>query len=151
MGWNGPDGTPLPMTYRQMEAWEAFLEEDWNTPDRADWYRMQLTMETRRLNYILSDKPPTLRLEDFKLGFKSVRKPLHEAGTGTEGTKPKLPNDHPLSANNLMKAVWGARIAAASSGKRGKRPTRTPSQGNRPKKGSAPQTRKPKDTEGGGQ
>lgn len=35
MGWDGP------MTERQWAAWQAWLEEEWNVPDRGDHYLMQ--------------------------------------------------------------------------------------------------------------
>lgn len=36
MGWPGP------MTARQFRAWRAWLEMQWNLPDRGDFYAMQI-------------------------------------------------------------------------------------------------------------
>lgn len=35
-GWSGP------ITHRQYEAWQQFMEDEWSHPSRSDWYAMQI-------------------------------------------------------------------------------------------------------------
>lgn len=43
MGWQGPT------TWRQYLTWHEYLRQQWNEPDRHDWYTMQLTSIVRSL------------------------------------------------------------------------------------------------------
>lgn len=56
------------MTYRQYKTWQAWLDLQWDNPDRHDLYLMQIACEVRR---VLSDKPNQIKLDHFHLRFKS--------------------------------------------------------------------------------
>jgi hypothetical protein len=60
MGWRGP------MTHRQFLAWQEWLLEDWNRPDKTDHYLMEVACEVRR---VLSGNPRNIRLDHFRLKF----------------------------------------------------------------------------------
>ncbi len=59
------------MTARQFAAWRAWLDAEWDTPDRHDWYLMQRAAET--VNGRL--KTPKAKAADFKLRFKAAGPP----------------------------------------------------------------------------
>lgn len=60
MGWRGP------LTHRQALAWRVWIDDEWNRPDRADYYAMQTACEARR---VLSKKPAQIKLKHFRLKF----------------------------------------------------------------------------------
>jgi hypothetical protein len=67
MGWDGP------MTHRQFAAWQWWLLEQWNQPDRHDHYLMSVAMGTD-----MSDGQKNLN--DYKLQFNLPYAPsLQEA------------------------------------------------------------------------
>ncbi len=53
------------MTHRQHEAWQQFLEEEWNRPSRSDWYAMQAAWAVAG-----ALGGSRARLEDFQLQFR---------------------------------------------------------------------------------
>ena len=57
------------MTHRQFGAWQLWLEEQWNKPDRHDYYMMQVHQGNIRGK---GGKPPAL--EKMKIPFKFVVK-----------------------------------------------------------------------------
>ena len=59
------------MTHRQFLAWNAWLAEQWNQPDRTDHYLAQVACEVRRGN---AKKPRAVKLEHLILEFKQSRK-----------------------------------------------------------------------------
>lgn len=63
-------GWPGPMTHRQFLAWQAWLDEQWDRPDRTDQYLMQIACEVARAN---AKHPDRLRLEHFRLRFGAAR------------------------------------------------------------------------------
>jgi len=42
MGWEGP------VTWRQFEVWQAWLDMQWNEPSRSDWYLMRVAANVLR-------------------------------------------------------------------------------------------------------
>lgn len=61
-------------THRQYQGWLAWLAQQWNEPDRHDWYAMQIACEVRR---VLSQKPGQHQPDQLKIKFEE-RKPLSE-------------------------------------------------------------------------
>lgn len=76
-------------TRRELRLWLVWLRRQWDRPDRHDWYLMQLACEVRR---VLSKKPASIKVQDFKLRF------------GTEKTKSKPRTREEAAA--LSKAKW---------------------------------------------
>lgn len=66
-------------THREYRTWTAWLQKQWNEPDRSDYYLMQIAREIR---YVLSKKKMPKTLEMFKLPFgwtkKAKAKPMTE-------------------------------------------------------------------------
>lgn len=60
MGWVGP------MTHRQFVVWQLWLSEQWNEPDRSDYYMMQIA---HIVASIVSKKK--VKFEQFRLKFRS--------------------------------------------------------------------------------
>lgn len=59
------------MTHRQFEAWKAWLEEDWNRPDRGDFYQMGTSAEVRRIAVGLGIVSGSrVSLDDLRLTFQ---------------------------------------------------------------------------------
>lgn len=54
-------------THRQFLGWDAWLEEQWNRPDRNDHYLMQIAVTIQRL---LAKNPKSIKLSNFKLSFE---------------------------------------------------------------------------------
>jgi hypothetical protein len=52
---------------RQLLAWLKWLDEQMSTPDRGDWYLMQIACEVRR--FMMKD-PGRVKPEDFRLRFE---------------------------------------------------------------------------------
>lgn len=65
-------GWPGPMTHRQFLVWSAWLDEQWNRPDRTDHYLMQVAAEVRRGN--AGKKARQVKMQHFLLEFKQVQK-----------------------------------------------------------------------------
>lgn len=65
MGWSGP------LTGRQYVLWLAWLEAEWNTPDRGDHYSMQNAALLKLLYHaVLNKTPPSdIALNKFKIPF----------------------------------------------------------------------------------
>lgn len=51
--------------------WFRWLEQQWNTPNRADYYAMQIAAEIRR-GYL--EKGQKVTLDELKIPFKSSTK-----------------------------------------------------------------------------
>ena len=67
------------MTHREYLLRLAWIEEEWKTPQRHDYYLMQIAQEVRR---VLSKKPNSIKLEHFKLGFgEQEAKPRQDVAT----------------------------------------------------------------------
>jgi hypothetical protein len=65
MGWEGP------LTHRQLQAWNKWLDEQWNNPSRADWYQMQTSSEIARGH---AKNPENVNPKKFKLKFEEPEK-----------------------------------------------------------------------------
>lgn len=61
-------GWPGPITHRQYEMWQLWLDQQWNKPSRTDHYLMQIAMEVRRPNVKGSKN---LKMKDFVIKFTS--------------------------------------------------------------------------------
>jgi hypothetical protein len=53
------------VSHREFMAWLVWLNNDWNIPDKRDFYLMRIAHEVR---YVLSEKRPHT-LDEFKLRF----------------------------------------------------------------------------------
>lgn len=64
-------------THREYLVWMAWLRDRLNHPGLTEYYLMQIAMEVRR---VLSNKPSSIRLEQFKLKFNvdRLRKPVQK-------------------------------------------------------------------------
>lgn len=90
MGWPGP------LTHRQYETWQAWLEQQWNEPSRTDHYLMSVA---RMMCW--KDPPP---LDKFKINFRREEaKPIVD-DEGLDGPP------GPMSLADIAKAVWVARL-----------------------------------------
>lgn len=85
LGWDGP------MTHRQLLAWDAFFEADWNTPSKDNYYVMAVAAEVRR---VLHNKPKEVELDHFKLKF-GIPKPVRPMTT-----------EEKIAAMEASKASW---------------------------------------------
>lgn len=54
---------------REYETWMEWFAQQWNEPDRADHYAMQIAAEIRR---VLHSKPATVRTDHFALKFVRI-------------------------------------------------------------------------------
>lgn len=76
------------MTYRQLLAWMCWLEQQWNEPDRHDYYLMQIAYEVKRGN---AKRPSSVHWDKCKIPFKQV------------GQKQRVT---PKQASDRAKARW---------------------------------------------
>ena len=53
-------------TASELILWKVFLEEEWNTPRREDYYAAQIAQEVRR---VLAKNPSRVKLDSFLLKF----------------------------------------------------------------------------------
>lgn len=81
------------MTHRQFITWMAWLDIDWNTPSRSDYYAMQIALEAARQS---RKEPEKLELSQFKLEFKSYSA-KDKAQSGPHDPK-------------VLMAIWKARL-----------------------------------------
>jgi hypothetical protein len=63
-------GWPGPMTHRQYLAWQAWLDEEWERPNRTDQYLMQVALEVVRGRM---KNPRKAELQNFRLTFKGKK------------------------------------------------------------------------------
>lgn len=102
MGWDGP------VTWRQFQAWRAWLREDNNTPNRADHYTMQVAREVRLSRGVaVSDS-----LDEFKISFSQrIAAPLP---SNEQPTPANLPPDYydgypePMTKESIAEAKLAA-------------------------------------------
>lgn len=66
----------LSMSHREFSTWDAWLEEEWNRPNRSDHYLMQIAATAAR---ILAKNPSAVKDADFKLKFE-VKAPVGKVG-----------------------------------------------------------------------
>lgn len=57
-------GWPGPMTHRQYQAWQTWLEHEWDFPTKDQQYLMSIACEVRR---VLAKNPDSHKLEHLKL------------------------------------------------------------------------------------
>jgi hypothetical protein len=53
-------------TEKELKVWLAWLDMQWDQPDRTDCYLMQVACEVRR---VLARNPRAIHVKDFKLKF----------------------------------------------------------------------------------
>jgi len=70
MGWEGP------LTARQYEVWQAWLDLQWNRPSRTDHYLMQIAAQVTRA---AAKNPRSVKSEGFKIEFKTRDTPKNPA------------------------------------------------------------------------
>lgn len=88
------------MTHRQFEAWQAWLAEEWNKPDRGDYYTMRLI---HTVAHLTRKDDGNTSLDSYKIPFAS-RKPDGKAAHNEQGlTKEQV--------TALSKARWKLMIA----------------------------------------
>lgn len=56
-------------THREHLGWLAWLDLQWNRPDRADHYQMQTACEVRR---VLAKDPNSIQPKQFNIPFKTA-------------------------------------------------------------------------------
>lgn len=56
-------------TERELRVWLAWMALQWDSPDRSDYYLMQVACEVRR---VLSRDPRAISISDFKLQFREA-------------------------------------------------------------------------------
>ena len=94
-------------THRQYLAWLAWLDDQWNKPDRRDHYLMQIACEVRR-GYV--KKASAVKFDQFKIPFKfekqEVSKPAASSSSGTPDSSLSLRSQ----ASAISKSVWLGRM-----------------------------------------
>jgi hypothetical protein len=80
-------------TFRQYEVWVAYMDDQWNRPNRGDHYLMQIAAEVRR-SY--ATKPNQVKDSKFKIEFEAKTK---------EKPKP-MTDQQKAAANAVAKARW---------------------------------------------
>lgn len=88
MGWDKP------ATHRQVLAWDAWLNLQWDRPSRSDWYAMQIAAEVR---YVFSQA--SRPVDKFRLRFSA----------GSE-TSPREVSDTDYSRSEARK--WAVALGA---------------------------------------
>lgn len=88
------------VSYREYLLWMAWLDKQWNQPDRSDHYLMQVSRDIAR---VLSKHPGRIQTKDFKIEFERDGKPL--AGE----VKPEISLEEAAARS---KAVWRFRLKA---------------------------------------
>jgi hypothetical protein len=78
------------MSHRQFQAWQHWLNDQWDEPSRTDAYLMQIACEVRRGN---AKHPGQVQLKHFVLRFTPP--------------KPAPPTPETIAAS---KAVWLGRM-----------------------------------------
>lgn len=82
------------ISHREFQAWNLYLAEAWNSPNKTEYYLMQIALEVRRSN---SRRPNKHKLEHMKLSFD----------TGQPKPKKKVDRN---KAVVQAKSVWAARF-----------------------------------------
>ena len=93
MDWEGP------VTHRQYLAWQAWLDEEWNRPDRSDYYQMQTAADVR---FKGRDVPTDFKLENMRIDFVDPRE-----------KERKQESDDVAYLAHLAKLRWAGRTGAA--------------------------------------
>lgn len=57
------------VTHREYLEWVDIFDEEWNEPDRHDYYQMQTALNVARGN---AKNPRSLNLQQFKIPFKET-------------------------------------------------------------------------------
>lgn len=70
MGWPGPT------TRRQFLVWSLWVNQQWDTPTRSDWYLMQLSADVLRAAGAKKVTTNDRRIK-FSTGIEKPKKPPH--------------------------------------------------------------------------
>lgn len=54
------------VSHREFLGWVAWMNNQWNSPSRSDWYLMELMAVVRRL---MHDNPASVQPRQFRLRF----------------------------------------------------------------------------------
>lgn len=87
------------MTHRQFLAWQQWLEDQWNKPDRHDYYQMQTYQGTLRAKGV---KPPPLEKCHIPFRFKSSDGSTKPVDTADQEYRAKI--------SKMAQAVWTHRV-----------------------------------------
>lgn len=104
MGWQGP------MTHRQHSAWQAWLDMQWDVPDRHDAYLQQVAFEVHRANLRVK-KPNKAKIGKFRLKFDRPRKSAKKDRAEPESIVEQEAKVQ--RATDKSKAFWNAMFANA--------------------------------------
>lgn len=74
-------------THREFETREAWLEMQWNVPDRHDQYLMSIAAEVRR---VLHKNPQSVKIDDFRLRFSKSESPPKRRPPVSEAEKRRI-------------------------------------------------------------
>lgn len=98
MGWPGP------LTHRQFEAWQAWLDLDMDRPSRTDWYLMQLAaMLAGGIGTVQLKKGRSVDPGKLKLSF---------GGAAPKPPTEPDPDEHPDAGPPIRSAEENARLLA---------------------------------------
>lgn len=97
-------------TWRQFMIWTEWIQEEWNIPDKSDYYAMQIAHEVRYSNR----KFKPFKTESYLVKFSKRSKvpsglPTKEEWLAANREAPERSD----TLATLAKARWGVRIAAA--------------------------------------
>lgn len=87
-------------TNREYNAWQVWLDNQWNIPTRDNYYNMQVA---QRVQQVLSSNPNKIQLKHQKIDF-----------TTKEKAKKKLTEDEKSKLIAQSKAVWHNFLSTAS-------------------------------------
>lgn len=89
------------MTHRQHKAWQAWLLEEWNHPNRSDHYLAQIACEVRRVpRLIMGGDASAINSSQFVIPFEIKAKPVD---TRTDAQKLK-------DSQRAHKEMWIAMV-----------------------------------------
>jgi hypothetical protein len=101
MGWIGP------VTHRQYLAWQEWLDEQWDCPDRTDHYLMSIAAEVRRGN---AKNPRQVEVDHLRLKFKTAQTSSKRQSTGGPHDVSLSSREHRRNLALVSKAVWLSRM-----------------------------------------
>mgnify|MGYP001574194689 FL=1 len=89
----------------------AWMEQQWNEPDRSDNYAMQIAAEVKRFREAFSKNPQAVALADMKIPFgRSSDQPQSLYTKPIEELTPEETEIRRRAAATLSKARWAGRL-----------------------------------------
>lgn len=98
MGWGD-----LPMTHRQYLMWCVWYKRDFERPERADHYSMQIACEVRR---VLSSKPQEIKMKDFLLTFNHTPPATTQGGNTPTSPRKDAGGSFQATTWQQSQAIW---------------------------------------------